>query len=279
MSYIKRIADKKLILLPVGEILPNPMQPRRNFDEYEMSALAESIKMNGLLQPLTVRKTGDGYELIAGERRLRAAIMAGLKKVPCILQRADMSQAAFFTIIENLQRSDLTIFEEAEGINRLIECCGMSRLEAADKLGIAQSTLSNKLRLLKLSEDERRRIIAARLTERHARALLRIENEKQRNQALDHILAKGLTVSEAEEYIANLLNPNSKEEEKPLKKAAIGDVRIFANSLNRIVKTMVLSGLNAKTSKRETKHFIEYKVVIAKAEKQSEENQMRLISL
>lgn len=279
MALKKFVPDKKLILLPVHDILPNPMQPRRNFDPYEMSILCESIRRNGLLQPLSVRKTDEGYELIAGERRLKAAIAAGLKNVPCILQRATKNEAAFFTVIENLQRADLSIFEEAEGINRLIECCGFSRLEAAEQLGIAQSTLSNKLRLLKLTEAERQRITDARLTERHARALLRIDDPHARTEALDHILAKGLTVSEAEAYIEELLSPAEKTDEKPTRRVAIGDVRIFANSLNRIVKTMVLSGVNAKTSKRETKDYIEYKVLISKTEKDAEDKQMRLISL
>ncbi len=277
MTLIKPVPDKKLILIPANSILPNPMQPRRHFDEYEMSILAESIRQNGLLQPLCVRKTEIGYELIAGERRLKAAKAAGLKNIPCIVQKANRTEAAFLTIIENLQRSDLTIFEEAEGINKLLYQCGLSRLEVASQLGIAQSTLSNKLRLLKLSEPERQRITAARLTERHARALLKLPEELRKN-ALDHILAKGLTVSEAEEYIEEILCPDS-DPEPPKRRAAIGDVRIFANSLNRIVKTMVLSGVKAKTSRRETDDFIEYKVLITKAEQPQTEAQMRLVNI
>ena len=270
--------EKKLLLLPTDQILPNPLQPRRHFDEYELSVLAESIRKNGLLQPLTVRRCSGRYELIAGERRLKACMMVGLKKVPCILQRADREEAAFFTIIENLQRCDLTIFEEAEGICRLMECCGLTRNEVAEQLGIAQSTLSNKLRLLKLRPDERRIITDARLTERHARALLRLPDEK-RGDALELILAKGLTVSEAEEYIEHLINPPIKTPEPPKRRAAIGDVRIFANSLNRIVKTMVKSGVNAKTKRKETDDYIEYTVLIPKNEELDEPKQLKLLDV
>lgn len=274
------VDGKRLILINISDILPNPLQPRRSFDEYELVSLSESIKQNGLLQPISVRKNGEKYELIAGERRLKAAGMAGLTKIPCILQRADREKAAFYTIIENLQRCDLTMFEEAEGINRLMECCGLSRLETAAQLGIAQSTLSNKLRLLRLSDEQRNRITASRLTERHARALLRLPEDK-RNDALDYIIAKGLTLTETEEYVEKLLTPKSPDEHIPKRKTAVGDVRIFANSLNRIVKTMVLSGVNAKTELRETDSFLEYKVLIRK-DSDSEEDpngQLRLLSL
>lgn len=269
------VPDKRLLLIPVSDILPNPLQPRRIFDAYEMSVLSESIKHNGILQPLTVRKAGNAYELIAGERRLKAAVMAGLSKVPCILQRADREEAAIFTIIENLQRCDLGIFEEAEGIQKLMDCCGLTRCEVAEQLGIAQSTLSNKLRLLKLTPEEQQRITAARLTERHARALLRLEGNA-RAEALDSILAKGLTVTEAEEYIENLISPEERKE-PPKRKSAIGDVRLFANSLDRIVKTMVRSGVRAKTERNETDEYIEYTVRITKQDDKS--TQMRLISL
>ena len=165
--------DRKLIEIKVSDILPSPSQPRRHFDPYELEKLAESIKTSGIIQPLLVRpEEGGVYELIAGERRLRAAKLVGLKKVPCIIKRTDGLSAAYITIIENLQRTDLSVFEEAEGINRLLTVYGLTRSEVAEKLGIAESTLSNKLRLLRLDMNIRRRLEAARLTERHGRALL-----------------------------------------------------------------------------------------------------------
>lgn len=258
--------EKRVVLLPVRDIVPNPNQPRVDFDEYELSLLADSIRQNGILQPLTVRPIGDGgYELIAGERRLRAAAMAGLQRVPCLVRRVDEKTAALFALLENLQRSDLDLFEEAEGLRRLLQFQGMTQAEAAERLGIAQSTLSNKLRLLRLTPEQRGRITAARLTERHARALLRLPPE-QRDDALDVIIAKQLTRSETEAMIADLLAPKQPPPERPVRKAAIGDVRFFANSLSRMVDTLVNAGLEAKTHKNETPDYIEYTVRIRKSE-------------
>lgn len=256
----------RLTHIKVCDILPSPDQPRRHFDEYELSLLADSIRQNGIIQPLSVRMGDDGkYILIAGERRLRAAAICGLRKVPCIIHRTDNLTAAYYSIIENLQRQDLTVFEEAEGINRLITEYGITHSEVAEQLGIAQSTLSNKLRLLRLDDELRRRITAARLTERHARALIRLP-EESRSSALDHIIAEGLTLNEAEKYINDLLTPKQAEQKPPmpLRKAAIGDLRIFENSLNRLVDTMVTAGLSARQEFKESRDFIEYKIKIQK---------------
>ncbi len=258
-----KLFDGKLVSIKLEDIIPDPEQPRRYFDEYELSVLAESIRENGIIQPLLVRPDGNGkYRLIAGERRLRSAGMAGLKKAPCIIRKADDITADCFTIIENLQRADLTVFEEAEGISRLITLYGLTQAEVAEKIGIAQSTLSNKLRLLRLDEDIRKRIVASRLTERHARALLRLPKDKHKD-ALDFIIAKGLTLTEAEAYIERLISPPV-EKTQPIRKSAIGDVRLFANSLTKIVDTMRSGGVNAVTSRKETDAFIEYTVLITK---------------
>ena len=255
--------DSKLTYIKVSDILPSPSQPRRHFDPYELEKLAESIKTSGIIQPLLVRSESNGiYELIAGERRLRAAKLVGLKKVPCIIKRTDGLNAAYITIIENLQRSDLSSFEEAEGINRLITVYGLSRGEVAERLGIAESTLSNKLRLLRLDMNIRRRLEAARLTERHARALLRLPEEK-RNSALDYIIAEQLTLTESEKYVDELLHPKPQPTE-PIRKGAVSDVRLFANSLAKIVNTMRQTGYNAVTEQKETESFIEYRILIPK---------------
>lgn len=256
------MSSGKLVNISVNDIIPNENQPRKNFDEYELSLLCESIKENGVLQPLVIRVQQGKYLLIAGERRLRAAKMAGLKRVPCIIRKADDLTADCFTIIENLLRRDLSVFEEAEGISRLINVYGISQCEVAEKIGIAQSTLSNKLRLLKLDSILRQRITAARLSERHARALLRIPEEK-RSEALDYIIAKQLTIPETEEYIDKLLSPK-REKVQPIRKCAIGDVRLFANSLAKMVDTMRLGGISATTTKNETDTHVEYTVLITK---------------
>ena len=261
------LSDKKLVMLKPADLKISPNQPRKSFDEYELRLLADSIQASGIIQPLAVRRLNDGsFELIAGERRLKAAVMAGLRRIPCIVHKTDEETAALYSIIENLQRSNLTVFEESEGINRLITEYGMSQSEAAARLGIAQSTLSNKLRILKLGENIKERIVSARLTERHARALLRLPEER-REEALDYIIAQGLTLQQTEEYIFNLLNPEKEENKKaeePIRKAAIGDVRLFSNSLSKLISTLQNAGIDAKSRKYETENYIEFKVRIQK---------------
>lgn len=263
------ISDKKLLMLKPGEIKSSAAQPRKNFDQYELKLLAESIASSGIIQPLAVRKTEDGkYELIAGERRLKAAVMAGLRRIPCVLHKTDDVTAALYAMVENLQRSNLDFFEEALGIEKLITIYGLSQAEVAVRLGMAQSTLSNKLRLLRISKDLRERITAASLTERHARAILRLPPEK-REEAVEKIIANGMTVKECEAFIEEYLNPKKKDEpqkipEKPVRKSAIGDVRLFSNSLSKLLDTLQNAGIDARSQKYENERYIEYKVRIKK---------------
>ena len=190
--------------------------------------------------------------------------MAGLRRIPCVLHKADRKTVAIYSIVENLQRSDLSIFEEAEALKQLTTDYGMSQIETAVKLGMSQSTLSNKLRLLKLDVSLRERIQKARLTERHARALLRIE-PSSRESALDYIIANGLTVTQTDEYIEGIINPKVKSvENEPTRKFAIGDVRLFYNSLSKLVDILQSAGVDAKTRKFENDKYIEYKVRIKK---------------
>lgn len=264
MVFFKE-SEKRLLNIKTDEIIQNANQPRKSFDEYELYKLSESIRHNGIIQPLTVRKTDNGYILIAGERRLRAAKKAGLKKVPCIVYRVSGETAAAYSVIENLQRADLNVFEQAEGINRLITEFGISHADAAERLGIAQSTLSNKLRVLRLSEAERSRITAARLTERHARALIRITDEAERKNALDRIIAENMTAKECEDYIESVLNPPViTAPPEPVRKSGIADVRIFANSLNRLIDTMLAAGIKASRKRQENKDYIEFRIRIEK---------------
>ncbi len=266
-----RIPDRtRLAQISVSDILPDGSQPRKFFDEYELQLLCDSIKENGIIQPLSVRPQGGKYILIAGERRLRAAVAAGLKKVPCIIHRTDEMTAAYYSIIENLQRCDLTVFEEAEGINRLVKECGLPYNEVAAKLGIAESTLSNKLRILRLSDSIRNRITAAGLTERHARALLRLPGDA-RDSALDKIIGEGLTLRESEKYIESLLvNKEDSPPDTPRRKTAVGDLRIFTNSLTRLVDTMTSSGVTAALERSDNKEFIEYRIKIRREELRKE---------
>ena len=262
------LSDKKLIMLRPKDIKPSSAMPRREFDEYELKLLTDSIQASGIIEPLAVRRLqGGGYALITGERRLRAALRAGLRRVPCIVHKTDEETAALYAVTENLQRSRLNAFEEAESINRLITEYGLSQSEAAARLGIAQSTLSNKLRLLRLSDGVQSRIISSGLSERYARALLRLPEER-RQEALDRIIADELTLKQTEEYIFDLLNPEDEPCEasaEPIRKAAIGDARLFANSLAKLVTTLRSSGIEAVSKKYENDKYIEYRVRIPKA--------------
>lgn len=261
--------NKKVIEIPARKIRPNKTQPRQDFYEEDLRSLSQSISNNGLLQPLTVRKLkNDEYELIAGERRLRASVMAGFTKIPCIVMKCSDKDSAIFALIENLQRKDLGMFEEARGINRLIRKYGITQEQAAIQLGKKQSTVANKLRLLRLSYDEQDWIVQAGLTERHARALLKIQNEDNRKEVLSHIIAENLNVKETEKYISSLLD-NKKVQ--PLhnnnnndKKIVVKDVRIFVNTISRAVDTMRMSGIDAVSNKEETEDYIEYTVKIPK---------------
>ncbi len=270
------IAEKKLLMLKPDDIIPNANQPRKFFDEYELQTLADSISVSGIIQPLTVRKGESGkYILISGERRLRAAKIAGLRRVPCVLHRTDETTAALYSLVENMQRSDLNYFEEAEAIQRLITDFALTQSEVSARLGMANSTVSNKLRLLKLSPEIKNRLTASNLTERHARALLRLPAE-QRDEVLDKIIAEGLGLYQAEELINNILNPEPCECEsdacdehedkliKPIRKSSIGDIKLFSNSLSKLLVTMQNAGISANSKKHETDKYIEYKVRIFK---------------
>lgn len=275
------ITERKILMLKPDDIVPCPHQPRKVFDQYELQILADSISASGIIQPLTVRK-GDGgkYILIAGERRLRAARIAGLRRVPCVLHRTDEVTSALYSLTENMQRSDLNFFEQAVGINRLITDFKLTQSEVAARLGLANSTISNKLRLLKLSPEIQNRISAASLTERHARALLRLMPEK-REDVLDKIIAEGLTLAQTEELISDILNPKeiadceieTQEVAKPIRKAAIGDIKLFSNSLSKLLCTMQNAGITANSRKHETEKYIEYKVRIFKNQPENREYQ------
>lgn len=254
-----------ILMIPEQEIMPNPTQPRRHFDRQELANLAQSIRANGILQPVTVRTIPGGYELIAGERRLRAARLAGLTHIPCILINADDRKTALFSLLENLQRQDLSFFEEADAIQKLMRVYGLSQEEAARKLGMAQSTLSNKLRLLRLPESIRHTLEREQLTERHARTLLRLETAAQMEEALSRIIDEKLNVAQSEKLIDQLLQkPVSEKKGKKAPIKLFKDVRLFVNTLNHAVDTMKRAGISAASSRNETDEYIEYIVRIPK---------------
>lgn len=253
----------KIVQIDINSIHPNPAQPRKAFSEQELLALSRSIRVSGLLQPITVRKAAGGYEIVAGERRLRACKMAGLETVACIVTDCSQEDSAVLAMTENLQRQDLQIFEEAEGIRRLIEEWNVTQEEAAARLGKSQSTLANKLRLLKLSESERAKITEAELTERHARALLHISDEKLRAKTLDEIIDRNLNVQQTDTYVERLLSGRRKEKSRHV--VVVKDVRVFLNTINHAIETMKKSGINAQSVKSENDDYIECIVRIPKS--------------
>jgi len=254
----------QIILLPQEEIYPNPNQPRRRFDFDELEGLAQSIRQNGIIQPICVRINQNGkYELISGERRLRASRLVGVKQVPCIIMDADDGKSALFALIENIQRSDLDFFEEAVAIEKLITDYGMTREDVCKKLGKAAPTVSNKLRLLRLPEAIRHKITSENLTERHARALLKLASESQMERALSIIAEKRLSVAESEKLISQIAENGAQRRQPTVK--LFKDVRIFVNTLNHAVDTMRRAGIEADSAKSETDEYIEYVVRIPKS--------------
>ena len=243
---------KRVLLLPAADIRPNPRQPRQVFEEAGLRELAASIRRHGILQPLTVRRMPEGWELIAGERRLRAARMAGLETVPCIEATADDGESALLALVENLQRQDLHYFEEAAAIAAYLKETGATQEETAAQLGRSPSALANKLRLLRLEEPVVDALHRYGLTERHARALLRLCDGEQRLRAVEHIGKTGMNVAAAEAYIDRLAAEN--QTTPPHRRSAyiIKDVRLFLNSVERGIRLMQGAGVGAQVARQDT---------------------------
>lgn len=261
----KSKATNQIQFIPHDLIKPNPQQPRVRFDYNELEGLACSIRANGLLQPINVRALeNDEFELISGERRLRAARMIGMTKIPCIVMNVSDQQSALFAIIENVQREDLDFFEEAVAIERLMTEYGLSQDEIANKLGKAPSTLSNKLRLLRLPDEIRDKISYAGLSERHARALLTLPDNNTRKRVLDIVIERHLTVAETERLIQDV--HRRRKAPKKAQTKAYKDMRIFLNTLNHAVDSIRKAGIEADTAKSETDEYFEYVIRISKPE-------------
>ena len=238
--------------IPLGRIRPNPQQPRRSFDEEGLAELAASIRSCGILQPLTVRRAGEGYELVAGERRLRAARIAGLREVPCLVAQVGEEDSALLALMENLQRRDLDCWEEAQAIARLISRYGLSQEEAARRLGRAQPTVANKLRLLRLPEDVRALLRENGLTERHARALLRLQDPEVQRRAAGDMVRRGMNVAQAEAYVEKLLQSAQVTPPRGRSTYIIKDVRLFLNSVDRRLHLMRQAGVDAGWNRQDT---------------------------
>ena len=248
----------RVVFLPPRAIRPNPAQPRKIFKEDALNELADSIRIHGVLQPLSVRRIGTSYELIAGERRLRAAQMAGLTELPCIVMQMDGRESGMAAMIENLQRQDLDFIEEAQGISNLMSLFGMSQEQAARMLGKSQSAIANKLRLLRHSPQVLASIKRHGLTERHARALLRLPTEPQKLTAIDTIAALGMSVSRTEQYIDNLLSDQGKKQPQRINLGG------FLNNLSQSLSRIQSAGICAVSERRETEKEIVLTITIPK---------------
>ncbi len=249
--------------IPLAQITVNPAQPRTQFSEESLEQLAQSIAASGLLQPVTVRESGSGkYQLVAGERRWRACMLLGHTHIPAIVKNCTMKESAVLALMENLQRQDLDILDQAEGISRLIGYWGVTQEEAAAKLGIAQSTLANKLRLLRLPPQVQQLMRQNALSERHGRALLRLPDEPAQLAAAQMICKRNMTVSQSEQYIEALLAEQKRK--KPTRLFICKDIRLFMNTIDKAVKTMTAAGLKVQSAQEDQGEFIELTLRIPK---------------
>ena len=247
----------RIIFLPARSIRPNPSQPRKVFRQEALEELADSIRRHGILQPLSVRRVDNVYELIAGERRLRAAQLAGLTELPCLVLRMDDKESGMAAMVENLQRQDLDYIEEAVGISRLMNQWDMSQEQAARLLGKSQSAIANQLRILRHSDIILATLREANLSERHARALLKLPTDEQKLAAVTEILRQNMSVARAESYIDSLLSQKNT-------KASQANVNTFLNSLNQSLSKIQRCGIGAISERRETDSQIVVTITIPK---------------
>lgn len=267
MAFFKKkglFESSRVLFIPVDSIVPNPNQPRRTFDENGLAELSASIAEHGILQPLSLRRAGSQYELVSGERRLRAAKLCKLKEVPCILLDVDEQASSLLALVENLQRRDLDFWEEALALDKLIRTYHLSQEEAARRVGKSQPAVANKLRLLKLSPACLELLRSAGLTERHGRALLRLETDEERLSALKHIIENDLNVAATDTYIDTLLSPAPEKPGKHKPTYIIKDVRLFLNTVTRGLSMMKTAGVNARCKREESESAILLTIEIPK---------------
>lgn len=265
--------SSRIVWIATDKIRPNRAQPRVNFESNAALRLADSVRRYGILQPLTVRvienaQDGRCFELIAGERRFRAAVMLQMQSVPCVIMEADERKAAELALVENLLRQDLNFFEMAKAIRRLIDSFELTQEEVAKRLSLTQSAVANKLRLLRFGEEEQQFILASGLTERHARALLKITDGALRKKATEHVIKWRMNVANTEQYIERVLNEEKQKAEiekslsKPKMKPVIKDIRLFFNSVDHAVETIKSAGIDILSTReeRENEYIIEIRV-------------------
>lgn len=258
----KKQFNDKITLIKTDCISDNPYQPRKSINEEKMTGLVQSIKKNGIIQPITVRRISKSkFQLICGSRRLNAVRRLKLSEIPCIIKQVDDEDLFAFSLIENIQRDNLGFIQEAMAIDRLLKECNYTQIGLGQKLGLSQSAIANKLRILKLGKRQLDKIEEFSLTERHARALLKIQSEEKRNDILNEIIVKGLNVEQTDRLIESLTKPKTAEKSG---KIVVKDLRLFLNSINKAIKVMKNSGIGAKSTREEDDSCIKYTVIIPK---------------
>lgn len=248
-----RRAGETVQELPLDAVVPNPYQPRRHFDDEALQELARTIRLYGVVEPVIARKVGDVYELVAGERRYRAAALAGLTRIPAVVRELSDAEAASLALIENLQREGLSPIEEAQAYRHLMELQGLTQEALAQRLGKSQSTVANKLRLLHLPPAVQEAINARQLTERHARALLALPDEKQQVELMDKVLAHNWTVKETEQYVQKILrvNPSAGSHKQGPRRVVAKDMRLALNTIHQAVSLIRKSGVDVEWEETE----------------------------
>lgn len=259
--------DLTIQYIPVELVRPNPYQPRKVFNQAALEELANSILTHGLMQPITVRMIGSSYELIAGERRLKASKLAGLTEIPAVIAEVNTKDSAVLALIENLQRENLNFLEESEAYQAIIQDYGYTQQELAKSLGKNQSTVANKLRILKLSPIVKKKIAEYELTERHARALLRLPSEAYQLEVIDKIAKQDLNVKKTEQLIEQILVSLTEEKVEEKKnnqrfRAFFRDIRLFTNTITQAVDMIQQSGIDAKYTMQEQEDGYEIKIKI-----------------
>lgn len=252
----------QVVMVDISLVVPNRSQPRAEFSEEALRSLAVSIRENGILQPVCVRRTGAVYEIVSGERRTRAAKLAGLTEIPCIVMDVDEEQSAVLALIENIQRKDLSYFEEALAIEKLIDFYGMTQEHAAEKLGKAQSTIANKLRLLRFTDAERRLLVTGNLSERQARALVRIDDARLRRSAIETVISRHLNIEQTEELVNKLLDGVPQRENRRAKSSIhyAAPPRLYMNSLNALIKRIREDKIPCELFTEKSEKFYEYTI-------------------
>ncbi|MFW6268831.1 MAG: nucleoid occlusion protein [Bacillota bacterium] len=255
--------DEEINQINTEKIEPNPFQPRKEFSGDDISELADSIKNFGVIQPIIVRETDDGYQLIAGERRLRAAKIAGLSFIPAIVKEMADREVAEIALVENLQRKDLNFIEEASAYENMVKEFNMTQEQLAEKLGKSQSTIANKLRLLKLPPEVREELNDSLFSERHARALLKLDNIEKQMEVLNKIRQQGLTVKETNKLINKLNKKNEKEDNNSGDVYTVyKDLRLFRNSINKTIEEIKKAGLNVEVEEKKEDDYYKFTILL-----------------